>query len=96
MSSGRGQGRRRRGKKPKAVDLWRPVAPLDPPEPIRRASDATAVIRSLGSPPLKGQGVKAEQNLAVAVDKAAELAAEVLALTAGLRPEDDPDEVEGP
>ncbi len=90
MSSGRSQGRRRRGKKPKAVDLWRPVTPLEPPEPIQRASDATAVIRSLGSPPLKGQGVKAEQNLAVAVDKAAELAAEVLALTAGLRPEDGP------
>ncbi len=86
------QGRRRRSKKPKAVDLWRPVPPLDPPEPIRRASDATAVVRSLGSPPLKGQGAKAEQNLAVAVDKAAEMAAEVLALTAGLRPVDDPDD----
>ena len=89
--SGRGPGRRRRGKKPKAVDLWRPVTPLEPPEPIRRAGDATVVVRSLGSPPLKGQGALAEQHLALAVERAADMAV-ALALSAGLLPEDPPDE----
>lgn len=82
----KGQGRRRRGKKPKAVDLWKPVPHLDPPEPIGRAGDATAVLRSLGAPPLKGQGALAEQHLALAVERAADMAM-VLALTAGLMEE---------
>lgn len=75
--------RRRRGKKLKGADLWRPVAPLAPPEPIRRTEDATAVLRSLGTPPLKGQGTLAEQHLALAVERAADMAM-ALALTAGL------------
>ncbi|HXH56972.1 hypothetical protein [Iamia sp.] len=87
------QGRRRRGKKPKAVDLWRPVASLEPPEAIQRANDATAVIRSLGAPPLKGQGSLAEQHLALAVERAADMAM-ALALTAGLLPADDPADAE--
>ncbi|NLV54329.1 MAG: hypothetical protein GXY13_01820 [Acidimicrobiales bacterium] len=89
--SRQGQGRRRRGKKPKAVDLWKPVPVLDPPEPIERAGDATAVIRSLGSPPLKGQGTLADQHLALAVDRTADMAM-VLALTAGLMAEPDSDD----
>lgn len=75
--------RRRRGKKPKAVDLWKPVPPLDPPAAIRRADDATAVLRSLGAPPLKGQGTLSEQHMAMVVDRAAD-AAVVLAHVAGL------------
>ncbi len=77
------QNRRRRGKKPKAADLWKPVPPLDPPAPIRRADDATAVVRSLGAPPLKGQGTLSEQHMAMVVDRAAD-AAVVLAHVAGL------------
>lgn len=77
------QSRRRRGKKPKASDLWKPVPPLDPPAPIRRAADATAVVRSLGTPPLKGQGALSEQHMAMVVDRAAD-AAVVLAHVAGL------------
>jgi hypothetical protein len=75
--------RRRRGKKPKAVDLWKPVPPLAPPAPITRATDATAVIRSLGMPPLKGQGTLSEQHMAMVVDRAAD-AAVVLSHVAGL------------
>lgn len=77
------QSRRRRGKKPKAADLWKPVPPLDPPAPIRRAADATAVLRSLGAPPLKGQGTLSEQHMAMVVDRAAD-AAVGLAHVAGL------------
>lgn len=86
--------RRRRGKKLKGTDLWRPVAPLDPPEPIRRAEDATAVLRSLGAPPLKGQGTLAEQHLALAVERAADMAM-ALALTAGLMADPTSDEPAG-
>lgn len=78
-----GQGRRRRGKKPKAVDLWRPVPSLPEPTPITRASDATVTVRSLGTPPLKGQGTLAEQHLALVIERAADMAV-VLALSAGL------------
>ena len=65
------QSRRRRGKKPKAVDLWKPVPPLDPPAPISRASDATAVLASLGDPPLKGQGDLAKRNIYLVITAAA-------------------------
>lgn len=92
--SGSGQAKRRRGKKPKAVDLWKPVPVLDPPEPITRAGDATAVIRSLGSPPLKGQGTLADQHLALAADRTADMAM-VLALTAGLMAEPPSDDNDG-
>ena len=75
--------RRRRGKKPKAADLWKPVPPLDPPAPIRRADDATAVLASLGDPPLKGQGDLAKRHLFMVAERAAD-AAVVLAHVAGL------------
>jgi hypothetical protein len=86
----RAGSRRRRGKKVKSADLWRPYAPLEPAEPIARANDATVVIRSLGSPPLKGQGTLADQHLALAVERAADMAM-ALALSAGLmaQPSDD-------
>jgi len=85
-------GRRRRGKKPKAVDLWRPVPGLEPPAPIERANDATAVMRSLGAPPLKGQGTLAEQHLALAVERASDMAM-ALAHAGGLAAEGPPDDV---
>lgn len=75
-----GQGRRRRGKKPKATDLWRPVPPLPAPEPIHPASDPTVVVRSLGAPPLKGQGAEAEYRLAQVTDAAARTAMALAAL----------------
>ena len=73
MSQGK-QSRRRRGKKPKAADLWKPIPALDPPAPIRRAADATAVIASLGDPPLKGQGDLSKRHMYLVVESAANLA----------------------
>lgn len=75
--------RRRRGKKPKAVDLWKPVPPLDPPEPIRIAATPTAVVESLGDPPLKGQGDNARRNIYLVVTEAAK-STQGLAALAGL------------
>jgi hypothetical protein len=79
------QGRRRRNQKPKQkrVDLWRPVPQLDDPAPIRPAADPTALLRSLGDPPLQGQGAVAEHYVAAVVERAAGLAT-ALAAAAGL------------
>jgi hypothetical protein len=74
---------RRRGNKPKQVDLWRPVPALRDPEPIAPAADPTAVVRSLGAPPLPGQGAVAEHYLAAVADRAAGLAT-ALAAAGGL------------
>lgn len=80
------QGRRRGGGgggKPKSLDIWRPVPHLPEPEPVRPASDPTALLRSLGDPPLPGQGAVAEHYLAAVVERAAGLAT-ALAASAGL------------
>ena len=71
---GRGQRDQRARPKPKTVDLWRPVPQLPPPEPIQPASDPAALLRSLGDPPLQGQGAVAEHYLATVVERAAGLA----------------------
>jgi hypothetical protein len=89
-----GQGRRKgRGRRPKAkgIDLWRPVPMLPDPEPIRPSNDPTAVLRSLGDPPLPGQGAVAEHYLAAVVERAAVLAT-ALAASAGLLDMSGPDE----
>jgi len=77
--------RRRQNRKqgPKPVDLWRPVPPLSPPRPITPAGDPTALVRSLGDPPLPGSGAHAELAIAAVVDRAAGLAT-ALAATGGL------------
>jgi hypothetical protein len=84
------QGRRRPAPQPKPFDLWQPVPQVSEPAPIAPPSDPTAMLRSLGDPPLPGQGAAAEHYLAVVVERAAGLAA-ALAATAGLLagPEDD-------
>jgi hypothetical protein len=87
----RSQGRRRRARKPKPVDLWRPVPQLADPEPIVPADDPTALLRSLGHPPLQGQGTVAEHYMAAVVERAAGLAT-ALAATAGLLAEPTTDE----
>jgi hypothetical protein len=63
--------------------LWRQVPPADDPEPITLATDPAALIRSLGAPPLRGQGAAAEHYLTAVVERAAALAT-ALAASAGL------------
>jgi hypothetical protein len=93
----KGQGRkrpnRRRGGKAKPVDLWRPVPPLPPPEPIVPAPDPTALLRSIGVPPLRARSDMAEAYLLAVADKAAQLA-QALAMAANLLEVDAPAEAE--
>ena len=87
----RKQGGRRRGSgKPNRIDIWRPVPHLPDPEPVRPATDPTAVLRSLGDPPLPGQGQVAEHYLAAVIERAAGFAT-ALAASADLlaRPGED-------
>ena len=81
---------RRRGNKAKQGDLWRPVPQLADPEPIVPANDPTMVLRSLGDPPLQGQGAVAEHYLAAVVERAAGLAT-ALAAAGGLLGQPDHD-----
>ncbi|MGI8662613.1 MAG: hypothetical protein ACR2LQ_05300 [Acidimicrobiales bacterium] len=79
------QNRRRRQQKApeRPADMWRPVAPPPEPKPIVQAGDPTALIRSLGHPPLPGQGTSAELSIATVVERSAQLAT-ALAMSAGL------------
>ena len=79
------QRRRRSGSKAKAAsgDVWRPVPRVPVPEPIVPASRPSAMLRSLGDPPLQGQGQVAEHYLAAVVERAAGLAS-ALAAAGGL------------
>jgi hypothetical protein len=77
------QRRRPRGRRSKPVDLWQAVPPVGEPTPIAPAADPTALLRSLGDPPLPGRGVAAEAYMAAVVERAAGLAT-ALAATAGL------------
>jgi len=84
---GGGRSRRRRGgsaaAKPRQVDLWQPVPALPDPDPIVPATDPRMLVRSLGDPPLAGQGAVAEHYLGAVLDRAAGLAT-ALAAAAGL------------
>ncbi len=90
-TSRRKQQGRRRGNKPKPVDLWRPVPQLPAPRPIEPAADPGMLLRSLGSPPLHGQGAQAEHAFELVVRRSAMLAT-ALAATSGLLAEPDVDE----
>lgn len=81
-NSRRKQGRRR-GNKPKPLDLWRAVPQLPEPEPIVPAQDPGILLRSLGAPPLQGQATQAEHAFELVVRRSATLAT-ALAATAGL------------
>lgn len=94
MSQSRSRSRRRRGgNKAKRADLWRPVPQLADPAPIVPAPDPTALLRSLGDPPLQGQAQVAEHYLAAVVERAAGLAT-ALALSAGLLADPDADDAD--
>ena len=89
MSGSRRNKNRRRGAKGKSVDLWRPVPQLPDPEPIVLASDPGMLLRSLGHPPLQGQGQRAEQTFELVVQRSSMMAT-ALAATADLLADDDP------
>jgi hypothetical protein len=76
---GEGRSRRRRGRRPRSLDIWRPVPHLPDPEPIRPSTEPTALLKSLGDPPLQGQGAVAEHYIAAVVERAAGLATAIAA-----------------
>ncbi len=85
------QGRRRRPNKPKRhADLWRAVPELPAPQPIAPATDPTALLRSLGEPPLQGQVGVAQGYMMAVVERAAGLAT-ALAAAADLLAPGEPD-----
>ncbi len=63
-----------RGPDNRPIDIWRPVAPLPDPAPIVPATDPTALLRSLGDPPLHSISVVAGHYLAAVLARAAGLA----------------------
>lgn len=75
------RGRRKPRHQP--VDFWREPELPDPDRQVTPAADVTAALRSLGPPPLPGQGGHAEQSLAAVVLRASSLAI-ALAAAAGL------------
>jgi hypothetical protein len=86
-SGRRKNARRRHANKRKPVELWRPVPQLPDPAPIHLAADPGMLMRSLGSPPLHGQGAQAEHTFELVVRRSAQMAA-ALAATAGLLADD--------
>jgi len=68
------QRKRGGGSKAKPVDIWRPVPPLPDPEPIVPATDPTALLRSIGAPPLRARSDMAEAYLVAVAERAAGLA----------------------
>jgi len=81
MTGGRRNKNRRRGNRPKPVDLWRPVPQLPDPEPIRLVSDPTVLLHSLGQPPLPGVGRQATHTFELVVQRSAMLATALAATT---------------
>ena len=83
----RNRGRRGPPKRPTAVDIWRTPAPLPELEPITAPPDTTAVLRSLGPPPMP-ERTNASYHFTTVVERAAAIAA-ALALSADLLERDD-------
>jgi len=79
--------RRRNGRGPKPrngpLELWRAVPQLPDAAPVVPVPDPTALLRSLGDPPLPGQGAVGGHVLTAVVERAAGLAT-ALAATADL------------
>ena len=79
----RGNGNRRpAGNRPAAVDIWRDPGPLPEIEPISVPSEAGALLRSLGDPPMV-DGSTAVKYFTTVIERAAVIAA-ALALSADL------------
>lgn len=89
--SSRRKQRRRSGNRGRSVDLWRPVPQLPDPAPIVPAPDPGMLLRSLGTPPLQGQGSQAEHAFELVVRRSSALAS-ALAAAADLLAEPDDEE----
>jgi hypothetical protein len=85
---GRNSGRRRSGsrqsgtRQPPKVDIWREPEPLPELTPIIVSRDATALLRSLGEPPMNG-AIEAGYTFGAVIERAAGIAT-ALAFSAGL------------
>jgi hypothetical protein len=79
--------RRRRPKRKPTTDLWRDVPAPPAPGVVVPASDPTALLRSLGDPPLTGQSVMAGRYMAAVVQRAAGLATALAAAGGLLEPD---------
>jgi hypothetical protein len=80
--------------RPAAADFWGTTVAEETPAPIRAADDPTALVESLGPPPLPNRELMARAYFTSAYDKAAVLA-RALAAAGGLlavNAEDDDDE----
>ncbi len=62
------------------VDFWRAVPDRGCPGPISPAADPTALLRSLGKPPLPGQA-GADRHVATVIERASVLATALAAAT---------------
>ena len=78
----RGNSRRPPGNRPAPVDIWRDPGPLPDIEPISVPSEAGAVLRSLGDPPMV-DGSTAVKYFTTVIERAAVIAA-ALALSVDL------------
>ena len=90
MAQARQNRSRRKAAKP--LDMWRAVPEAPEPDDITPAVEPTALLRSLGDPPLHGQRVTAGHYLAAVIERAAQ-SATALATMAELvhRPDEDPE-----
>jgi hypothetical protein len=82
-----------RGKKPSARDFWgRDDPDAEEPALIRPSDEPTAMIRSLGPPPLPGRETVSEHYFVAVYDKAASLAIALAAASGLLDMSDDGDD----
>ena len=91
MSGNRRKNGRNRATRnhPPEIDLWRAMPELPELRPIPADGDPAALVKSLGTPPLPGQGAVAGHYIAAVVERAAALAA-ALAAAADLIEHDPP------
>lgn len=97
MSSGRRRGNKKRGGRARKKNVsakalrefWGDVEAVPPPEGnVRIAKDTSAVVRSLGRPPMGGQDTLAEHYFVAVYDRAVTLASALAAAGDLIEPEE--------